>query len=342
MDERTAPPPVPAEADPLSARVVFVVGGARSGTTWLAKILDSHPDVLYRHEPDIVLRAPDLPSLCDDADIPRLLPAARRYFESLLDVRTLKSAGSMPVFAKSFQPGLVPKLRQAVALGLKAMEQVPPLKDLSRRLPIPDLADWRSRPEIRLVVKSVSSLGRLNLMAAAMPGARFVMIVRHPCGQIASSRRGEALGKFEDAVHVDHPPPERYAARYGLDAARFAALSRGEKHAWHWALLNERAMEALDATGRGMVIRYEDLCADPEARAREILDFAGLAWNPQTERFLRASTTYSGADRYYQIFKNTNEAVNRWRSEMPVEDQRAIIEAIRDTRAGRLFAEERA
>src|SRR5690606_12570975 len=129
-DERTAPPPVPAEADPLSARVVFVVGGARSGTTWLAKILDSHPDVLYRHEPDIVLRAPDLPSLCDDADIPRLLPAARRYFESLLDVRTLKSAGSMPVFAKSFQPGLVPKLRQAVALGLKAMEQVPPLKDL--------------------------------------------------------------------------------------------------------------------------------------------------------------------------------------------------------------------
>ena len=45
-----------ARASDGTERVVFVLGGARSGTTWLAKILDSHPDVLYRHEPDIALR----------------------------------------------------------------------------------------------------------------------------------------------------------------------------------------------------------------------------------------------------------------------------------------------
>ena len=36
--------------------LIFLCGMARSGTSWLGKILDSHPDTLYRHEPDIVER----------------------------------------------------------------------------------------------------------------------------------------------------------------------------------------------------------------------------------------------------------------------------------------------
>jgi LPS sulfotransferase NodH len=28
---------------------ILILGAPRSGTTWLAKIIDSHPDVLYRH-----------------------------------------------------------------------------------------------------------------------------------------------------------------------------------------------------------------------------------------------------------------------------------------------------
>jgi hypothetical protein len=34
------------------ARLLLVVGAPRSGTTWLGKILDSHPHVVYRHEPN--------------------------------------------------------------------------------------------------------------------------------------------------------------------------------------------------------------------------------------------------------------------------------------------------
>jgi hypothetical protein len=31
---------------------ILVFGLPRSGTTWLGKIFDSHPETLYRHEPD--------------------------------------------------------------------------------------------------------------------------------------------------------------------------------------------------------------------------------------------------------------------------------------------------
>jgi hypothetical protein len=39
----------------------LIVGAPRSGTTRLAKIFDSRPDVLYLHEPDSLLTAIGLP-----------------------------------------------------------------------------------------------------------------------------------------------------------------------------------------------------------------------------------------------------------------------------------------
>jgi hypothetical protein len=36
--------------------LVLLVGAARSGTTWLARVLDSHPDLIHRHEPVMVIR----------------------------------------------------------------------------------------------------------------------------------------------------------------------------------------------------------------------------------------------------------------------------------------------
>src|SRR5690349_19178518 len=54
--------------DPLGAGITFILGAPRSGTTWLGKIFDSHPSVLYRHEPDIAAAA-KLPLLVANDDI---------------------------------------------------------------------------------------------------------------------------------------------------------------------------------------------------------------------------------------------------------------------------------
>src|ERR1700712_4231116 len=40
--------------------MIFIFSSPRSGSTWLAKAFDSHPDTLYLHEPDIVDRGSDL------------------------------------------------------------------------------------------------------------------------------------------------------------------------------------------------------------------------------------------------------------------------------------------
>ena len=48
----------PALVDGALSAPILILGAPRSGTTWLAKIIDSHPDVLYRHEPDAAIPGP--------------------------------------------------------------------------------------------------------------------------------------------------------------------------------------------------------------------------------------------------------------------------------------------
>src|SRR5215831_20569040 len=107
---------------PEGENVVLLLGAPRSGTTWLAKILDSHPDVLYRHEPDTVLRNDELPHLCSRDDAGSHRDEARNYLGALFNVRVLKSVGSRPSFRKNYRGPLRSRLRTALINGLLAMD----------------------------------------------------------------------------------------------------------------------------------------------------------------------------------------------------------------------------
>ena len=126
-----------AQAGP--ANLVFLLGAPRSGTTWLAKLFDSHPNVLYRNEPDSVLHEPRVPLLCQPEDIGQYRAIAHDYIERLLDIRTLKTSGSLPVFAKHFTLPLADPLRRLWIYALHLAAAVPAAKRLAERLPVPDL-----------------------------------------------------------------------------------------------------------------------------------------------------------------------------------------------------------
>jgi len=66
-------------------------------------------------------------------------------------------------------------------------------------------------------------------------------------------------------------------------------------------------------------------------QARALLAFAGLAWNSQTETFLRRSTTYTGPSRYYAVFRDTAAALYHWRQELSEEDQQRINQVVQAT-----------
>lgn len=301
---------------------ILIVGAPRSGTTWLAKIIDSHPDVLYRHEPD---GHTPCPMPLDAAAIPPLLQVWTAD-------RSPRAAGKRPFFPKSYRRPWQTSARRLLANGLAASGHLPLLSPLSR-LPLPE---WSAAAPPRVALKSIRLAEAAALFAAALPAARVVFILRHPCGQVASVMRGAHQGRFDLATRgTDMPFDEAatisFAAAQGVDASTFQSLPDAGKYAWAWRAVNEPAVAGLRPLANARVIRYEDLCATPVEQAQHILAFCKLNWHVQTAAFVAQSTSRAGAGGYYSVFRNTVAAANAWRQTMPPEDQAAVMQAVADS-----------
>jgi hypothetical protein len=297
--------------DTLAATAILIVGAPRSGTTWLAKIFDSHPDVIYRHEPDEMVPARDS------------IRASMALWVRRRDPRT---AGKRPFFPKFWQSAPARLLRTALAYAGAAAHRfgLP-------AWPIPDLGAVR---RARVVIKSVRLCAGIGDFVRAYPEGRALLILRHPCGQVASVMRGTSDGRFDLAepgtdMPFDETRAIEFAARHGVDEPEFQRLPDAAKYAWSWRAFNETAHEAIAGQSNARVVVYEDLCHGPAAEARAILAFAGLPWHSQTETFLAHSTSYDGPAGYYAVIRNSIAAAERWRTSMAREDQDAVRAVVR-------------
>jgi hypothetical protein len=293
-----------------------------------------------------------LPPVCLVEDLERYRDVARAYLERLIDTRTLRSAGSLPVFRKNYQIRKAYWLRSGLVRGLHLSNFATRGTFWQSNRAIPDFIDRAGRTQPTIVIKSVSAHERARLFLEALPGSRIVVIIRHPCAQVASMVRGFALGKFGDqSVLQDlrrHLHVWRVARRHRgagprhrlselLSAERFEAMPTVEKLASWWATLNQKTID--DLTGRcGVsIVRYEDLVADPTGVVRELFAFTGLTWDPQTAAFILKSTTSNGRDRYYGVKKNSSAMIVKWQDQLSPGDQCRIIDIARSVPIGRLF-----
>jgi hypothetical protein len=313
----------------LVSGAILVLGAPRSGTTWLAKIFDSHPDVLYRHEPDYT--RPARPGISGNE-----INGTVNEWIHQCDLRT---AGKLPQFPKTWQSSSRFVLRNIINLILTAGTHLPSVGRYFRRCTLPDFAAIDKAPGLRAVLKSISWNDGVAA-AAALPNIRIVFILRHPCGQISSTLRGVKRRRF-DLRKASMPYHEdravEFATRHNVGEATFRALPDVAKYAWDWAAFNETALQALSNRPNVRMVLYEDLCARPEAVARELFAFSGLGWHPNTEAFLKRSTTDTRKSRYYNVFQDTGTVMNRWRSTMPRQDQALVRGVIQRFKAGHFW-----
>ncbi len=309
---------------------ILLFGMPRSGTTWLGKTFDSHPQTLYLHEPDSRDSLLDIPIVPDQLGYDEFANRAKNYVEALSTMRSIAVLGKLPLFNKEYYPpGYGLYLRSWILLG-KALGKF----GIACSLPDP-FSVRRERSRV-LVWKSIESLARLPLFMSATAGDVWgIHILRHPGGYIDSVLRGERSGRFSSAV----PASEDYGffelllasevnARYQLSMETIKHMSPVSRLAWRWVFVNEKAWSELKDHARYEIARYETLAMDPISGFKELFAAIGLPWAAETEAFLGRST---GTDdkNYYSVVRDSARAANSWRDSLARKDQADIEDVIR-------------
>lgn len=309
---------------------ILLFGLSRSGTTWIGKLFDSHPDTLYRHEPDSV-RKLSLPLFPEVEGASRYREELEQFIAALPRLRSPEVVGKQPLFPKSYQSAIGLTAYRASVLAAKAASRI------HRHFPCPYRPTAENGEHAHLVWKSIESPGRLGACVRALTGIHAIHLMRHPCGYVASLLRGEAAHQFASWTPSanDHWLLELLlktstGKTRGISMDDLKRLTPEERMAWRWVLIQEKILADIAGCDRAITVRYEDVCADPIAMTQRMFEFTGLDWQPQTERFARASTKATHTD-YYSVFKDPQASAVRWRSELAPEVIDRIQRILRDS-----------
>lgn len=133
-----------------------------------------------------------------------------------------------------------------------------------------------------------------------LPRARFIVLGRDPRGLVWSRHTWK---------HSDSTDATRLFGGAARDLARLASF-------------------ATDFADRSIVVRYEDLCAEPESCARRLCEWLGIGFEPAMIDYgcHRHHEGY-GDEKTHQHSRPHADSIDRWREGLTIDQQRALIEA---------------
>jgi Sulfotransferase family len=311
------------------------MGLPRSGTTWIAKMFDSSPKTVYCHEADRGLILRSMPLAPDVSEAETLRPIAEAFVDKLLAITDPHVVGSQPQFRKNYRTGLPALLYDASTVSAKLASTV------GWKWPIFPMVDYDKVPDLRVIWKSVISIGRVGVFARSIKKRHVIVLLRHPCGHVASMLRGEAEHRFP------FPPSEDYrlfeillntgaARQHGLTLDYLRSLDPAERLAWRWVIMYEKALQDVQGIDGCMSIRYEDVCVEPKRYAKKMFEFCGLPWDPAADEFLKISTA-TEKKKYYAVFKNPVRSAMRWQTDLNEDEIDRIYRVVEKSELSDLY-----
>lgn len=303
------------------ARLGAVFGAARSGTTWLGAMINSHPEVAYRYEPfhrraghkaTDDTRALMLSDALSDADLVQI-------HELLRHPHPLTKRE--PFFPKSFRRnrgiGLVHRVSRARLIPASVFSRIyTPLEPAT------------------VIFKEVS-LDPVMVNLARRTSMPLVYILRHPVAVCASEVRAQAAGKLPTGRQRNMA---EVLGKWRPDLLdRYADvldhLSLIERNALLWRMEVETALDTALASDTVLTITYEALATDPLGVLGTVLDHFGLTLPEQTAEFVASLEDTESSAEMFSVRKNPAEVAGRWRSEVSASDQQAVLGIVQDSPA---------
>jgi hypothetical protein len=265
----------------------FFVGCGRSGTTLVRAMFDSHPEMAIPHESHFIVP----------------LARGRSRYERPEGFATETFVADLVQHPWFSRWGLA---EDEVRESLRSNPPADCPEAIRRLFTL--YARRRSKP--RYADKTPGYVNHLSLLAAFLPEARFVHVIR--------DGREVALSLLE--------------MEWGPTSFRDAAF--------YWKERVERGRRTGGRLGseRYREVRYEELVRDPEARLRELCAFVGVPFDSTMLRYHdRAEDVVTAAEfphRHRRLFLPPTEGLRDWRRQMSLEEL-ARFEAV----AGGLLSE---
>jgi len=289
---------------PATDPPLFIIGHWRSGTTMLHELLmlDDRfccPTTYQCFAPGHFLLTEQLVTRALSWIMPSKRPmddVSAGWHRPQEDEFALANMGSPSPYRRMAFPMTSPDRPQALDLAtLSPAERDRWQRNLRRFLALLAVRDPR-----RPVLKSPPHTARVGVLAEMFPEARFLHVVRDPFVVFPSTMRLWRSLHHSQALQVDTGEAlERYV--FAAFDEMYAAFERDR---------------ATLAPGRLQEIRYEDLCADPVARLRDVYDQLELGG---FDRVLPAFEEQAASMRRYRTNKYDHdprivgEIASRWR-----------------------------
>lgn len=310
--------------------ILMCVGMPRSGTTWIAKIIDSHPDILYNHEPDSVSPLTNVPLFCQSKSEAHKLQVRQLLNQLPLDHE--KCVGKRPFFNKSYRHWMA---EQCFRLSIFAT------KVLKHNFVFAQHA-YKYHKHTQLMFKSIESIGRVKLFLESDQKLKLLIIVRSVFGQINSVVKGSNSSQFFDNdFHLSAQELTDLYRIHGdennMSLDEVLALPAIEQLAYKWLVTNEKAIKEAQADPeRAMLISYDALCDAPLAGAKVIFSFFDMPFSEQTQAFVGESTS-SHDEAFYSVNKNPQKAKLNWQKNITDKQVAKINKMIAGSRAAQFM-----
>lgn len=271
---------------------LYIAGLARSGSTLLLEILNRHPQIVtHRYQDYPMLFTPYAwQRFLERVPQRRAEPAERAHGDGIR-VTPESPEAFEEVLWMAFFPSLHDPRQSAIldaGVDNPAFEAF--YRDHVRKLLL-------ARNGSRYLSKGNYNVSRLKYLLKLFPDARFIIPVRDPVWHIASLMKQHRLfcaGQQANGKAVTHLQRVGHF-EFGLDRRPINAGDRAavdhilacwregaEVEGWarYWSHIHHYLADCLDDSGglreAGLVIRFEDLCSNPERAVQELLTHCKL------------------------------------------------------------------
>lgn len=319
-------------------RLILLLGSGRSGTSWLAKILDTYKNVLYQHEPlKTVLYQQE--SLLKSSETNNLKSLIRRAISdselSDADRSTLRHELQKVRFECTLPPFFGKDFYKQSRQGIRAYWMLARMLGIGKS----QFRAW-CRPVVRanfdILVKEVDWHLKADRLIEAFRPECLIVIFRHPCGVVNSRLTGERLGLL---------PRKNGATWFALSKARLEKLgitladvekmNVTQRCALDWMLQTMDYHDLIQQHPYATSVLYEDLCQNALAVSKRLFDFLGWNMHKATENYCNLSgknNFFSSIYKriwkkrsYFQLTKNSMRAALNWKGQLSLKQQEEVL-----------------